>query len=71
LLRVIARAHHIQAHLIQNPKLTVHDIAWLAPDITRAIINGRKPRQLTAQTLMSLTLLSAGRAEQRKLVGFR
>ena len=59
LLRIIARAHHIQARLIQNPKLTVHDIAreervsaaylytllrlpWLAPDITTAILNGRK-----------------------------
>jgi site-specific DNA recombinase len=27
LLRIIARAHHIQARLIHNPKLTVHDIA--------------------------------------------
>ena len=27
LLRIIARAHYIQARLIQNPKLTVHDIA--------------------------------------------
>src|ERR1700716_4364267 len=27
LLRIIARAHHMQARLIQNPKLTVHDIA--------------------------------------------
>src|SRR6202023_2537538 len=27
LLRIIARAHHIQALLIQNPKLSVHDIA--------------------------------------------
>jgi hypothetical protein len=27
LLRIIARAHHIQARLIQNPKLTVHEIA--------------------------------------------
>jgi site-specific DNA recombinase len=64
LLRIIARAHHIQARLIHNPKLTVHDIAreervsaaylytllrlpWLAPDITTAIVNGRKPPQLT------------------------
>ena len=77
------------ARLIQNPKLTVHDIAreeqvsaaylfsllrlpWLAPDITTAIINGRKPPQLTAQTLMRLTpRLPAGWAEQRKLLGFR
>src|ERR1700732_3200307 len=89
LLRIIARAHHIQARLTQNPKLSVHDIAreermsaayfysllrlpWLAPDITTAIINGRKPLQLTAQTLMRLTpRLPAGWAEQRRLLGFR
>ena len=89
LLRIIARAHHIQVRLIQNPKLTVHDIAreeqvsaaylytllqlpWLAPGITTAIINGRKPPQLTAKTLMRLTpRLPAGWAEQRKLLGFR
>jgi hypothetical protein len=89
LLRILARAHHIQARLIHNPKVSVHDIAreervsaaylysllrlpWLAPDITTAIINGRKPPQLTAQTLMRLTpRLPAGWAEQRKLLGFR
>ncbi|MGC2223404.1 MAG: hypothetical protein WA624_14110 [Methylocella sp.] len=27
LLRILARAHHIQARLIHGPKLTVHDIA--------------------------------------------
>jgi hypothetical protein len=27
LLRILARAHHIQARLSQNPKLTVHGIA--------------------------------------------
>jgi len=87
-LRIIARAHHIKACLIQNPKLTVHDITreeqvsaaylysllrpWLAPDIATAIINGRKPPQLTAQTLMRLTpRLPGGWAEQRKLLGFR
>ena len=89
LLRILARAHHIQARLIQNPKLCVHDVAreehvsaaylntllrlpWLAPDITTAIINGRKPPQLTAQTLIRLTpRLPAGWDEQRKLLGFR
>jgi hypothetical protein len=88
LLRIMARAHAIQARLIQNPKLSVHDIAreehvsaaylytllrlpWLAPDITTTIINGRKPPQLTAQTLMRLTpRLPADWAEQRKLLGF-
>jgi site-specific DNA recombinase len=89
LLRILARAHHIQARLIQNPELTVHHIArednvsaaylytllrlpWLAPDITTAIVNGRKPLQLTAQTLIRLTpRLSANWVEQRKLLGFR
>ena len=88
LLRILARAHDIQARLIQNPKLSVHDIAreervsaaylytllrlpWLAPDITTAILNGRKPPQLTAQTLMRLTpRLPADWAEQRTLLGF-
>ena len=47
-------------------------LPWLAPDITTAIINGRKPPQLTAQTLMRLTpRLPANWAEQRKLLGFR
>jgi hypothetical protein len=27
LLRILARVHHIQARLIQNPKLSAHDIA--------------------------------------------
>jgi hypothetical protein len=72
LLKIISRAHHIQARLIHNTKLTMHDIAreervsaayiycllrlpWLAPDITTAIVNGRKPPQLTAKILMRLT----------------
>src|ERR1700680_2511864 len=88
LLKIIARAHHIQARLIHNTKLTMHDIAreervsaayiysllrlpWLAPDITTAIVNGRKPPQLTAKTLMRLTpRLPTDWAEQRKLLGF-
>ena len=87
--RILARAHDVQARLIQNPKLSVHDVAkeehvsaaylytllrlpWLAPDITTAIINGRKPPQLTAQQLMRLTpQLPANWAEQRELLGFR
>jgi site-specific DNA recombinase len=46
-------------------------LPWLAPDITTAIINGRNPPQLNAQTLMRLTpRLPAAWAEQRKLLGF-
>ena len=89
LLKILARAHHIQARLIHNPELSVHDMAreehvsaaylytllrlpWLAPDITTAIVIGRKPPQLTAKTLMRLTpRLPADWGEQRKLLGFR
>jgi hypothetical protein len=47
-------------------------VPWLAPDITTAIINGRKPLQLSAQTLMRLTpRLPVDWAEQRTLLGFR
>jgi site-specific DNA recombinase len=49
---------------------TLLRLPWLAPDITTAIINGRKPPQLTAQRLMRLTpRLPANWAEQRKLLG--
>jgi site-specific DNA recombinase len=86
LLRILARAHDVRARLIQNPTLSVHDVAkeeqvsaaylytllrlpWLAPDITRAIINGRSLPQLTAQRLKRLTpRLPAHWAEQRKLL---
>jgi site-specific DNA recombinase len=37
LLRIIARAHDIQARLVQNTKLTVHDIAR-AEGVTAAYI---------------------------------
>src|ERR1019366_8979983 len=48
-----------------------HPPTRLAPDITTAIVNGRKPLQLTAQTLIRLTpRLSPNWAEQRKLLGF-
>jgi site-specific DNA recombinase len=89
LLRILSRAHDVNARLIQDPKLTVHDVAraekvsaahlytilrlaWLAPDITTSIVNGRKPPRLTAKTLMRLTpRLPADWTEQRKLLGFR
>ena len=89
LLRIIARAHDIQARLVQNTKLTVHDVArdervsaayiynllrlaWLAPDITAAIVNGRQPPQLNAKKLMrQASRLPADWSEQRTLLGFR
>jgi ParB/RepB/Spo0J family partition protein len=56
-----------RAYMLADNKLTDRS-SW---DET-AIVNGRKPPQLTAQTLMRLTpRLPAGWAEQRKLLGFR
>ncbi len=64
----IAREEQVSAAYL----FTLLRLPWLAPGITTAIINGRKPPQLTTKTLMRLTpRLPAGRAEQRKLLGFR
>jgi site-specific DNA recombinase len=64
----IAREEQISAAYLY----TLLRLPWLAPDITTAIINGRKPPQLTAQMLMRLTpRLPANWAEQRKVLGFR
>jgi site-specific DNA recombinase len=47
-------------------------LAWLAPDITTAIVNGRQPPQLNAMKLMRFTSeLSADWVQQRALLGFR
>jgi hypothetical protein len=44
----------------------------VSKELVRHIINGRKPPQLTAQTLMRLTPRPpVSWAEQRKLLGFR
>ncbi len=46
-------------------------LAWLAPDITDAIVNGRQPPRLTATELFRLSgHLPLGWPEQRKLIGF-
>jgi site-specific DNA recombinase len=72
LLRIVARAHNIQEHLMQK-RLTLHATASqehvtpgyvsrllrlssLAPDIISAIVNGKNPPQLTAKKLMRLAL---------------
>jgi hypothetical protein len=45
-------------------------LAYLAPDITRAIIEGRHPRDLTAQKLLAHSRLPLAWPEQRRLLGF-
>jgi hypothetical protein len=45
-------------------------LAFLAPDITEAILAGRQPRGLTAERLVRSSRLPIRWQEQRKLLGF-
>lgn len=44
-------------------------LAWLAPDISTAILEGRQPPHLTAKTLRMLPELPLDWAEQRRVLG--
>jgi len=45
-------------------------IAYLAPDIVEAILEGRQPPELTAKRLRGLPEIPLAWAEQRRLLGF-
>lgn len=45
-------------------------LAWLAPDISTAILQGRQPANLTAGSLRSLPELPPSWEEQRRILGF-
>ncbi len=45
-------------------------LAFLAPDIVQAILEGRQPVDLTAARLMRLSNLPASWEDQRRLLGF-
>jgi len=45
-------------------------LTYLAPDITRAILEGRHPRDLTAQKLLAHSRLPLSWPEQRRILGF-
>jgi hypothetical protein len=45
-------------------------LTYLAPDITRAILDGRHPRDLTAQKLLAHSRLPLAWPEQRRVLGF-
>jgi site-specific DNA recombinase len=63
----IAREEGVTAAYIY----TLLRLPWLAPDITSAIVSGRQPHQLNAQTLMrKVSRLPASWTEQRRLLGF-
>jgi site-specific DNA recombinase len=85
LVRLLVRAHAIRARLLQDPSLTLRDIAgeervsssyisrlvrlaFVAPDIVTAILNGRHPPQLTANRLMDDTRLPLDWRGQRELL---
>lgn len=45
-------------------------LAFLAPDITKAILSGLEPKGLTAEQLVRIPKLPASWNEQRSLLGF-
>ena len=45
-------------------------LSYLAPDIIRAIMDGRQPRQLTARVLSRKIALPLSWKEQRRVLGF-
>src|ERR1700758_912784 len=45
-------------------------LSYLAPDITEAILDGRQPRDLTADKLLAHSRLPLGWPEQRAVLGF-
>ncbi len=45
-------------------------LSYLAPDITRAILEGRQPRDLTAEKLLNGVRLPSLWTEQREALGF-
>ncbi len=46
-------------------------LAWLAPDITEAILEGRQPAALTAKALRDLPELPLAWSDQRRVLGFK
>jgi DNA invertase Pin-like site-specific DNA recombinase len=63
----IARAEGVSAAYIY----ATLRLAWLAPDIVEAIVNGRQPSRLTATELFRLSgHLPLGWPQQRTLIGF-
>ena len=85
LVRLLVWAHGIRGRLLQDPSLTLKEIAaadgvsssyvtrllrlaFLAPDIVTAILNGRHPPQLTANRLMDDTRLPLNWTAQGELL---
>jgi site-specific DNA recombinase len=77
LVALITKAHQARTALFSQaaPRGDRHierlaRLAYLAPDITTAILDGTQPAALTSHKLLKLPALSLGWPEQRKLLGF-
>lgn len=58
-------AHYGKRHFWQLLR-----IAWLAPDILAAIVEGRQPPQLTGRKLLRATNIPLDWAGQHRMLGF-
>jgi site-specific DNA recombinase len=65
-LMAIAEKESVQSNYVTR----VINLAFLAPDIIKAIIEGKQPPELTADTLMDHFPLPIDWSEQRALLGF-
>ena len=83
LVTLIVKAHQARDHLmgLGSPSSSIATmgqqhlsrmarLAFLAPDIIKAILEGRQPKALTARSLLRLSELPLAWNDQRKLLGF-
>lgn len=77
LVALIAKAHRAREHLFVSAASRgdrhaerLARLAYLAPDITSAILDGAQPRALTSRRLLKLPALPLGWPDQRRLLGF-
>ncbi|HMO74693.1 MAG TPA: recombinase family protein [Sphingopyxis sp.] len=64
------RPHPLVAHYGKRHFWQLLRIAWLAPDIIAAIVDGRHPADLTGRKLLRATNIPLDWAGQRRLLGF-
>ena len=76
LIALVAKAHQARSALFSNaaPRGNRHierlaRLAYLAPDITSAILDGTQPATLTSRSLLKLPGLPLAWPEQRKILG--
>ncbi|ODU27623.1 MAG: hypothetical protein ABS88_15865 [Sphingopyxis sp. SCN 67-31] len=77
LVALIAKAHRAREHLFASAVSRgdrhaerLARLAYLAPDITSAILDGTQPRALTSRELLKMPALPLAWPDQRKLLGF-